>query len=179
MQDDSWIVVVVCVAGLLFVPYFILLAVQQVADWATSEVPVKAVPAGGFPVQVAPLRYAVLHHTNVAAPHFDLLFERQPGGSLMTWRSVVWPVVDFTPLERLADHRREYLEYEGPVSGDRGEVRRVAGGGFGFEMALEDCFRIRIEGGALFSIRQRADGAGWFVEVHRLVDQTADKTGGV
>lgn len=175
MQDDSWLVVVVCVAGLLLVPYFIILAVQQVADWATNEVPVKAVAAGGFPVQVAPLRFAVLHHTNIAAPHFDLLFERQPGGSLMTWRSAVWPLVDFTPLERLADHRREYLEYEGSVSGDRGEVRRIAGGGFRFEMALEDSFRIRIEGGPIFSIRQRADGAGWFVEVHQFLKENADK----
>ena len=31
-------------------------------------------------------------------------------------------------LERLADHRLDYLEYEGPVSGDRGSVRRVDGG---------------------------------------------------
>ena len=30
--------------------------------------------------------------------------------------------------ERIADHRREYLEYEGPVSGGRGEVCRVAEG---------------------------------------------------
>lgn len=30
--------------------------------------------------------------------------------------------------ERLADHRREYLTYEGPVSGGRGRVRRVAEG---------------------------------------------------
>ena len=30
--------------------------------------------------------------------------------------------------ERLEDHRRRYLTYEGPVKGDRGEVQRVATG---------------------------------------------------
>ncbi|HBE68769.1 MAG TPA: hypothetical protein DDW52_11540 [Planctomycetaceae bacterium] len=30
--------------------------------------------------------------------------------------------------ERLIDHRRHYLTYEGPVSGNRGEVKRVASG---------------------------------------------------
>lgn len=29
---------------------------------------------------------------------------------------------------RLVDHRLEYLEYEGPISGGRGAVRRLAGG---------------------------------------------------
>lgn len=30
--------------------------------------------------------------------------------------------------EHLADHRADYLDYEGPVSGDRGIVRRLARG---------------------------------------------------
>lgn len=30
--------------------------------------------------------------------------------------------------ERIGDHRREYLTYEGPVPGGRGNVRRVTGG---------------------------------------------------
>jgi hypothetical protein len=32
--------------------------------------------------------------------------------------------------ERLADHRLTYLDYEGPVSGDRGSVRRLDAGTF-------------------------------------------------
>jgi CRP-like cAMP-binding protein len=31
-------------------------------------------------------------------------------------------------VQALPDHRREYLDYEGPISGDRGYVRRVAEG---------------------------------------------------
>lgn len=32
------------------------------------------------------------------------------------------------PLEHLSPHRMEYLEYQGPVSRGRGEVRRIATG---------------------------------------------------
>jgi hypothetical protein len=32
------------------------------------------------------------------------------------------------PAVRLADHRRRYLDYEGPISGSRGSVRRLAQG---------------------------------------------------
>ncbi len=30
--------------------------------------------------------------------------------------------------EKIADHRRRYLDYEGPLSGNRGTVRRIAAG---------------------------------------------------
>jgi hypothetical protein len=31
-------------------------------------------------------------------------------------------------ITRIEDHRAIYLTYEGPISGNRGEVKRVAGG---------------------------------------------------
>jgi hypothetical protein len=74
------------------------------------------------------LRYIVLHHTGIAEPHFDLMIELSPGSELSTWRLPHWPPLpgdEFTPL---AKHRRDYLEYEGAVSGNRGEVKRVAAG---------------------------------------------------
>lgn len=76
------------------------------------------------------LRYAILHHQGAAEPHFDLLFETAPGSTLATWRSEHWPLKGQAALLRIADHRREYLEYEGPVSGNRGHVQRVEGGPF-------------------------------------------------
>jgi hypothetical protein len=75
-----------------------------------------------------PLRFVVLHHTGVPQPHFDLMIEASAGGVLMTWRCDEWPIVNETNLTRLGEHRREYLEYQGPLSGDRGQVTRVAGG---------------------------------------------------
>jgi hypothetical protein len=35
---------------------------------------------------------------------------------------------DAMPAQRLPDHRRAYLQYEGPVSGDRGDVVRLRDG---------------------------------------------------
>ena len=82
----------------------------------------------GHPFTMEELRYVVLHHTGVAEPHYDLMFETAPGGKLETFRSHVWPPVDDTEVVPLGEHRREYLEYEGPVSGGRGRVKRVAAG---------------------------------------------------
>lgn len=46
----------------------------------------------------------------------------------MTWRAIDWPPVAGDELIRLADHRSAYLDYEGPVSDNRGRVRRIAAG---------------------------------------------------
>ena len=74
------------------------------------------------------LRYVILHHTGYGEDHFDLMFEVSPTDPLLTLRSPVWPIVEDVQLTPLDEHRREYLAYEGPVSGDRGEVKRVAAG---------------------------------------------------
>jgi hypothetical protein len=85
----------------------------------------------------------LLHHCPADRPratHFDLMFEA--GDTLQTWaldrlpaacaalgveRELVAPS-NTVAAQRLADHRRDYLEYEGQVSGDRGTVRRLDGG---------------------------------------------------
>ena len=74
------------------------------------------------------LRYVILHHQGIPDPHYDLMFEREPGGPLLTLRSPSWPILKPTPVEPLPDHRRDYLDYEGPVSNNRGDVRRVQSG---------------------------------------------------
>jgi len=68
------------------------------------------------------------------AAHFDLMLEC--GEGLATWQFSQNPMAadastecfDPIPCRRLADHRKAYLDYEGPVSGGRGQVRRVDGG---------------------------------------------------
>lgn len=74
------------------------------------------------------LRYVVLHHTGVESPHFDLMFETSPESALQTYRLPQWPIQEGDIATSLSAHRREYLGYEGPVSNDRGVVRRVAQG---------------------------------------------------
>lgn len=94
------------------------------------------------------LRYALLRHECPAdyrdGPHWDLLLERaglDDEHRLAAWSLLALPAawssaLQLTPTSAvevvdavaLPDHRALYLDYEGPVSGDRGEVTRVAGG---------------------------------------------------
>jgi len=80
------------------------------------------------PPHATELRYAILQHTGIPDPHFDLLIETSPGSLLATWRCPIWPITEPTPLTRLNDHRRLYLDFEGPLTGNRGTVRRVETG---------------------------------------------------
>src|SRR5262245_17631602 len=74
-------------------------------------------------------RFVVLRHETPPGyrrpAHFDLMLEE--GGVLRTWALESLPPVGGEPIpaERLPDHRLDYLDYEGPVSGDRGSVSRV------------------------------------------------------
>ncbi len=76
-------------------------------------------------------RFVVLHHRvppdHDRGDHFDFMIEHE--GRLRTWALDVWPVRD-EPVGalQLPDHRVHYLDYEGPISGGRGEVSRVATG---------------------------------------------------
>lgn len=77
-----------------------------------------------------PLRYVVLFHEGFGQPHFDLMFETAPGSDLLTWRSDSWPLKPQTTLTPIDLHRRAYLDYEGEISGGRGNVRRIHAGTF-------------------------------------------------
>jgi hypothetical protein len=91
-----------------------------------------------------PLRFVVLWHDGIPQPHFDLMFESEPHGRLITYRSPAWPLVEPTDLIPLGEHRREYLTYEGPVSGNRGQVRRVAEGTFEWRTRAADRLEIQL-----------------------------------
>ena len=78
-------------------------------------------------------RSVLLRHECGDASHYDWMFE-DPGtpfgeGKLVTFRvqhpTWEWRGVAQITLERIADHRRDYLTYEGPLTGDRGNVSRV------------------------------------------------------
>ncbi len=82
------------------------------------------------------MRYVVLHHEQVATPHYDLMFEK-PDGRLKTFRAECWPVRGEAELLELTDHRAAYLDYEGPISGGRGSVRRIESGEYRSEPGWE------------------------------------------
>lgn len=109
--------------------------------------------------------FVLLRH--VASPslgrqsHWDFMLERD--GQLLTWSLVelpaAWSRVEANPTDlaikttggatvparpntiaarRLADHRLKYLDFEGPLSGDRGTVSRVDAGQY---LIVEQCDR--------------------------------------
>jgi hypothetical protein len=89
-------------------------------------------------------RYVILCHEGIDQPHFDLMFETAPGALLATWRSTKWPPDAGDTLERLADHRRKYLTYEGPLSERGGRVRRVESGTCEIGHPSENAWLIRL-----------------------------------
>jgi len=85
------------------------------------------------------LSTVILEHTTADGAHHDWLIEdprlpnpQAPDARLWTARVLAppsqWTQLARFDLEVIAPHRRAYLTYEGPVSGDRGRVRRVAKG---------------------------------------------------
>ena|ERR1700722_20334898 len=72
--------------------------------------------------------YVILRHEGIPRPHFDLMFQTSPGSKLATWRADAWRPTAMIDVEKLDDHRQAYLTFEGKISGDRGEVRRVEQG---------------------------------------------------
>lgn len=75
-------------------------------------------------------RYVVLLHTGYGPDHYDLMLDRDGASPLETYRCPRWPVEAGDRAVRLPDHRRVYLDYEGPISGGRGKVARVEAGTF-------------------------------------------------
>ena len=72
-------------------------------------------------------RFVILRHQmppqSSRPDHWDLMLE--DGSHLLTWALPAVPLVgeQFWALP-LAEHRIEYLDYEGPLTGDRGSVTR-------------------------------------------------------
>jgi hypothetical protein len=94
-------------------------------------------------------RFVVLRHEtppNYARPlHWDLMLEAD--GWLWTWALEAQPRYDTTIVAwPLADHRLEYLEYEGPVSNNRGEVSRWDAGDYQIVRRFDDELVVHLNG---------------------------------
>jgi len=95
-------------------------------------------------------RFVILQHQlpdhDARANHWDLMLE--DGGELLTWALDTQPSTDGGPIqaELLAPHRRQYLHYEGPLSGDRGLVRRWDWGSYDWRVRLESLIVVTLHG---------------------------------
>jgi hypothetical protein len=82
-------------------------------------------------------RFVILEHDHPHL-HWDLMLEVD--GALRTWRLPAPPCDGPREATALGDHRLAYLDYEGPVSGNRGTVKRWDAGTY---------------------LTERRDAAGW------------------
>jgi hypothetical protein len=74
-------------------------------------------------------RFVILQHTTKEGTHWDFMLEEAEG--LRTWSLPSPPEAGKEiPAKELPRHRLIYLEYEGPISGDRGQVSRWDWGQF-------------------------------------------------
>jgi hypothetical protein len=90
-------------------------------------------------------RYVILQHETAEEQHFDFMLEM--GGALKTW-SISRPPLKGVEMdaEPLPDHRLAYLDYEGPISGDRGSVTRWDRGTYEVEYQAESELRVQLKG---------------------------------
>lgn len=108
------------------------------------------------------LRFAILTHDHPSL-HWDFLLEN--GEKCRTWRLLTAPdaVTEEIVAEEIADHRLLYLQYEGPVRGQRGNVARWDGGTFEWLTNEADHCLVLLEGdrwtGRVHLVR--VDGPKW------------------
>ena len=107
------------------------------------------------------LRYVILEHDG-PEKHWDFMLETGP--VLLTWKLAAAPPASVSiPAEKSFDHRLMYLDYEGPISGDRGSVSRWDGGTFETLIEQENRRVIRLQGERLQGIVELVDHpeTGW------------------
>lgn len=109
-----------------------------------------------------PSRFVILHHRLDGGEHWDLMLEQ--GDVLLTWQLLRDPTDPSNfpiPARRIGDHRKAYLDYEGPLTGNRGFVRRVDSGTVEFEANTPQTCRFVLRGARLhgtFALTLEAHG---------------------
>ena len=92
--------------------------------------------------------------------HFDLMLETAE--ALDTWALAEEPRIGRVQVaDRLANHRKAYLDYEGPVSGNRGYVTRWDEGPCRVEQSSDSLCIARLQGRRLRGL----------IQLQRLGDQ--------
>lgn len=91
-------------------------------------------------------RFVLLQH-DWPEPHLDLMIQ-DGRPDLRTWALDSEPGLDPTIAHELPRHRPDYLDYEGPVSGGRGTVRRLDAGACDPVQIDSDRVVLRLHGAA-------------------------------
>lgn len=121
--------------------------------------------------------FVILRHTlppdSPRPSHFDLMLEHD--GKLLTWASAALPSATLQAADELPLHRLDYLTYAGPISGDRGEVQRVAVGIFEWLQHDDNTLRVRLTGELMNGeqvdgelVLSRVENTAWSVHLRSL-----------
>jgi len=111
-------------------------------------------------------RFVILHHCHADGEHWDLMIEQD--SALATWQLAHNPLAGdprAISAVRLDDHRKAYLEYEGPLSGDRGHVTRIERGRYRILQDQPALLRFHLDGEHLvgtFELATNDDKRGTF-----------------
>jgi hypothetical protein len=106
-------------------------------------------------------RFVILEHDHPVL-HWDLMLEAGP--ALRTWRLGAPPAPgQAVDAEASVDHRLLYLDYEGPVPGNRGRVLRWDHGTFAWARQDEGEWAVELCGGRLRGLLrlERTGGPAW------------------
>jgi hypothetical protein len=123
----------------------------------------------------------ILEHTGSAeykpGVHWDLMLE--VGDRLRTWELDAVPADGITiHATELGLHRLDYLDYEGPVSGNRGSVRRWDSGTYDLLHETPGELEIAIQGvkigGKVLLRRDAHDEATWSLQFTRDLAESAE-----
>ncbi|MEI7684510.1 MAG: DNA polymerase ligase N-terminal domain-containing protein [Planctomycetota bacterium] len=105
-------------------------------------------------------RFVILTHDHPSL-HWVLMLEDT--GTLRTWRLPSPLATGAIDAKELPDHRLAYLDYEGPVSGNRGTVQRFDAGSYQIAAQTNDRLELILDGGSLRGhlLLERTAGADW------------------
>ena len=96
------------------------------------------------------MRFVIQRHTN-HNDHYDLMIEQENSPDLLTWMISEESLKELlngsqAEAKSLPDHRKEYLTYEGIISGNRGRVKIFDSGICKLLLASKDTIKINIVG---------------------------------
>lgn len=108
------------------------------------------------------LRFVFLEH-DYPTLHWDILL--QQGNRLLGWRGDNHGhFLNGGHVVQTSDHRLIYLDYEGPLTGQRGKVQRVDGGRLIWRHCGEDEFIAEVQGERWHGVLElkKLDAKDWF-----------------
>jgi len=110
-------------------------------------------------------RFVILRHDSPRGLHWDLMLEHE--GVLATWELPAEPdrLQQPTSVRQLPDHRLDYLEYQGPISGGRGSVVQYDAGTYSLQVHTPDQWNVELCGerlhGRVVLLCESSDRCRW------------------